>query len=521
MVGFVSIVGAGPGNPELLTLAGQRRLARGDVIIADYLVNPLLLLHCRPDAVIHQRVAGPRHGARLDQATVNAMLVEHGLAGRHVVRLKGGDPCMFGRGGEEAQVLAEHGIPFEFIPGVTSPIAAAEAAGIPVTHRDHTPAVTFVSGFEAYEKAGLQVAWQHLAQSAGTLVFLMGIKNVAMNLQRLVDAGRAADTPAAAVRWGTRGIQRTVVGTVSDLAHRIERAGLRPPAIIVVGDVVRLRQEIEWFDQRPLFGRRIVVTQPWADAGALVDRLIRDGADVVAIPCLHIAELEARECYALAAAIERKDEYDGLILSSARGVKALFRAIDRAGYDIRRLAGHALAVIGPATAAACRAHGLVPDVIPDDPRSEGLVAALGDRDWLGRRWLHVRGPRGRDLLERAIVAAGGEYRLAQAYEVSGPPLSETNLRTLLPADEGGEGVDWIIFSSGFAAEHFCHGATEVLGAAAFERLQQEAAAIVIGPATKQAVTATGFRVAAVATEPSEQGLLAAAVQLAASAKEAS
>jgi uroporphyrinogen III methyltransferase/synthase len=237
VTGLVSLVGAGPWDPELLTLAGRERLSRADVVIADYLVNPAHLMHCRPEARIYQRQAGP-HASLLDQAAVNDLMVEHALAGRYVVRLKGGDPMIFGRGCEEAQHLRAHGVDFEFIPGVSAAIAAPEAAGIPVTHRDHTPSVSFVSGYEAYDKGGLAVAWDHLAQSAGTLVLMMGVRNARDNTARLIAAGRPASTPAALIRWGTRGIQRTLVGTLGDIADLAEKSGLRAPAVLVVGSVV-------------------------------------------------------------------------------------------------------------------------------------------------------------------------------------------------------------------------------------------------------------------------------------------
>jgi len=267
MSGFVSLVGAGPWDPELLTLAGRDRLGRADVVISDYLVNPALLVHCRPDAQIHQRIRRrlaekhPEVGPALNQGEVNALMVEHAQAGRYVVRLKGGDPIIFGRGAEEARVLRDHGIPFELVPGVSAAIAAPEMAGIPITHRDHTPSVSFVSGFEAYEKKGLAVAWEHLANSAGTLVLLMGVRNCRSNAERLVAAGRDASTPAAVVRWGTRGIQRTVVGTLATIADEVERAGIRAPAAMIVGDVVARREQMRFFEDRPLFGQRIVVTR--------------------------------------------------------------------------------------------------------------------------------------------------------------------------------------------------------------------------------------------------------------------
>ena len=317
MVGFVSLVGAGPWDPELLTLAGRDRLARAQCVIADYLVNPALLVHCPSDCEVHQRTTGPSGRVELEQAATNALMLERARAGLRVVRLKGGDPCMFGRGGEEAQVLVRAGIAFELVPGVSAPIAAPQYAGIAVTHRDHTPAVTFVSGWEAYDKAGLAVQWEHLARSAGTIVLLMGVRNARDNAARLVAAGRDASTPTAAIRWGTRGIQRTVVATLGTIADAIEREGLRAPAVLVIGDVVDLRHEIAWFEQRPLFGKRVVVTKSAPGSLTLASALGRAGADVAIVPCL--ATVPPSD----PAAFDHASEFDAVVVSTCEHTHAI------------------------------------------------------------------------------------------------------------------------------------------------------------------------------------------------------
>src|SRR5690606_26283115 len=339
VTGLVSLVGAGPWDPELLTLAARDRLARADVVIVDYLVNPAMLLHCRADAEILQRARGPHDKTLLDQRRVNELMVEHALAGRHVVRLKGGDPMVFGRGAEEACHLREHGVEFEFVPGVSSPLAPPEAAGIPITSRDPTPSVSFVSGYEAYEKAGLAVAWEHLANSAGTLVLMMSVANARQNAERLIAAGRRPDTPTAVVRWGTRGIQQTVVGTLADIADRIAEAGIRAPAVMIVGDVVKLRQQISWYEQRPLFGRRVVVTRAAGQSGGLVNLLAARGADAVAFPCLEFAPASIEQQQALDRALADSSRYAGVIVSSPNGVEALVAGLARVGLDMRVFAG--------------------------------------------------------------------------------------------------------------------------------------------------------------------------------------
>ncbi len=509
MTGFVSIVGAGPWAPGLLTLDGKDRLQRADVVIADYLANPALLLHCRQGAVILQRASGPRgpgpaHQWKLSQAEVNRLLVEHARAGRRVVRLKGGDPCMFGRGGEEAEHLRAHDVAFELVPGVSSPIAAPEMAGIPVTHRHHTPSVTFVSGYEAYEKAGLTVVWPHLAQSAGTIVMMMGVRNARDNARRLVEAGRAPETPVAMVRWGTRGIQRTVVGTLATIADEIDAAGLRAPAVMVVGEVVGRRDGVAFLESRPLFGRRIAVTRALGQSDALVTGLIERGADVVPFPCLQIDPPE--DPASLRAALDELPTYDGVIVSSRHGVDALVDGLIAAGSDVRALAGRTLLAVGSSTAAACSARGLSADLVPTSPRTEGMIATLRDAGLLDRRWLHVRSEHGRPDLGEAIARAGGKYTLAIGYRTSAPEVPQMLVRSLLPPERGGEGLDVVVFGSGRAAEHFVDIVTAASTPQDAHDMLQRAAIVTIGPVTRRAIEKMGYRVAATADAPNDDAL---------------
>jgi uroporphyrinogen III methyltransferase / synthase len=510
--GFVSLVGAGPWDPELLTLAARDRLARADVVIVDYLVNPAVLIHCRADVEVIQRVRGPNDSAKwleLNQARVNELLVEHAKAGRYVVRLKGGDPMMFGRGAEEAQHLVQNGVKFEFVPGVSSPIAAPEAAGIPITHRDHTPSVSFVSGYEAYEKAGLAVAWEHLARSAGTLVLMMSVRHARHNAERLVAAGRSASTPAAVVRWGTRGIQQTVVGTLADIADRLEAAQIRPPAVMIVGDVVELRAQIAWLEKRPLFGRRVVVTRAARQSGGLISLLAAEGADAVAFPCLDFVPAPPEQRAALDHALTEISSYTGVIVSSPNGADALFDALARLDLDARCLAGKQLAAIGTGTAERLRQHGLRADIVPEQARAEGLVDALRERGQLGGAWLQIRADEGRELLGRAIAKAGGRLELVVGYQAIRPAVSPLLLDSLQPIDAGGEGYDAICFASGRTARHFLETTSEAFGNDLALEWLQRAKVIAIGPVTADAITKLGVRVDAVATEPSEAGLLAA------------
>jgi uroporphyrinogen III methyltransferase/synthase len=503
----VSLVGAGPWDADLLTIAGRDRLARADVVVVDYLVNPALLLHCRPDAEIIQRLEGPHDGMRLEQARINELLVEHAKAGRHVVRLKGGDPMLFGRGAEEAEHLRAHGLAFEFVPGVSSAIAAPEAAGIPITHREHTPSVSFVSGWEAYQKTGLSVAWNHLALGAGTLVLMMSVRNAATNAAKLIEAGRDPTTPTAVVRWGTRGIQQTLVGTLSDIAERITAAGLRSPAIMVVGEVVRLRERLAWLEQRPLHGRRIVITRAADSSGGLARRLGAAGADAVVVPCLEFAPAPIDQRRLLDQYLADLSDHAGVIVTSPRGARSLLDALARNRLDVRALAGLEVVAIGSATVDACVSGGLRPDLAPDRATSEGLVDLLRESDRLGRRWLQVRADEGRDVLGEAIRAAGGVLDLVVGYTTTRPRVPELLLDSLRPRDEGGEGFDAIVFASGRTAKHFLLTLGERFGDEAPRRWLAASQVVAIGPVTADALAELGLRVDAIAEQPSDEAML--------------
>lgn len=511
MTGFVSIVGAGPWDPELLTLAGRDRLARADVVVADYLCNPALFMHCRPDVHVYQRTQGPHGGAHgepvADQDEIHRILLEKARAGLRVVRLKGGDPMVFGRGGEEAQVLHAAGIDFEFVPGVTAAVAAAEAAGIPVTHRDHSPSVSFVSGYEAYEKGGRSVEWEHLARNGGTLVLMMSVKNCRENAERLIAAGRDPATPAALIRWGTRGIQRTVVAPLARLADAVEAAGIRAPAVMIVGTVVDLRSEIQWIERRPLFGRRVVVTRAAQQAGELLHMLAQHGADAVAFPCLDFAPPDDLD--ALTHAVRNLDDVDGVVLSSPNGVRAWFDALASVSLDVRILHGKCIAAIGTGTANACWERGIRPDLLPRAARAEGLVDELRERGLLDRRWLHVRADEGRELIGEAITAAGGSYRLVIGYRVVRPKVPALLTRSLLPPEAGGEGFDAICFASGKTARHFITTLEEAHGPETTRALLTRAKVIALGSVTADAIAALGLRVDATAAEITDEAMLAA------------
>ncbi|MBE3069445.1 MAG: uroporphyrinogen-III C-methyltransferase, partial [Planctomycetes bacterium] len=353
--GRVTLVGAGPGDPGLLTLRGREALAAADVVVYDALVSPHLLDHAPPGA---ERVYVGKRSAQhtLSQDGINALLVERARGGAAVVRLKGGDPYVFGRGGEEGLALAEAGIPFEIVPGITAAVAAAAYAGIPVTHRGLASTLTFVTGHEADDKADSAIDWAALARLKGTLAFYMGVANLPAIAANLMRHGLAGATPAAAVQWGTTPRHRSVAATLETLHDAVTRAGLGPPAILLVGEVVRLRESLGWFEQRPLLGRRIVVTRARAQASSLVARLEALGAETIEAPAIRIEPPD--DPAPLAEAARAAGDFDWIVFTSTNGVDAFFAALAAAGLDARRLAGCRVAAIGPATAERLAACGI-------------------------------------------------------------------------------------------------------------------------------------------------------------------
>jgi uroporphyrinogen III methyltransferase/synthase len=325
-----------------------------------------------------------------------------------------------------------------------------------------------------------------------------------MNAERLIEAGRDPSTPAAVVRWGTRGIQHTVVGTLATIADLIEAEGIRAPAVLVVGDVVGVRDEIAWIEQRPLHGRRVVVTRPREQALALCDLLEARGADAVAVPSLQVCPPEDPQAFD--AAVARVRDFDGVVLTSGPGVAAFFDALPRVGLDARALAGKIVVAVGRSTAQAAAARGVIPDIVPDDAHSEGMVGALGERDLLGKAWLHVRAAEGRGTLQRAIVNAGGRYELAVGYRTERPPIPAMVLRSLLRPDQGGEGFDAVAFASGKAADEFLALLADAHGLLRARELLERARIVAIGPVTARSVERLGFSVAAIAERPDDRGL---------------
>ncbi len=427
MSGIVYLVGAGPGDPGLMTRRSLELIASADAILYDRLIPGGALDGARPDAEL--RYVGKEPGAAaLSQEETNELLVELGRAGRRVVRLKGGDPFVFGRGGEEAEALAAAGVAFEVVPGVTAGVAAAAYAGIPVTHREAASAVAFVTGHEDPDKPGSALDWGALARFPGTLVFYMGIRQLPLIAERLTAAGRDPGEPAAVVERGTHPGQRTIVDTLGGIAARVQAEEIRPPAITLVGAVAELRDTIAWLERRPLHGEVVAVTRARAQASGLAERLRELGAEVVETPAIRI---EPRPVEGeLLEAVERIGEYGMVCFTSPNGVGLLFEALASTGRDARALADATVAAIGPGTAAALLEHGIRADVVPERFVAEALVEALEPVEVDGRRVLVARAAEARSVLPDALRERGAVVDDVALYETVAEPLTEAQLAGL-------------------------------------------------------------------------------------------
>jgi uroporphyrinogen III methyltransferase/synthase len=480
--GTVYLVGAGPGDPGLVTRRALDLIARADAILYDRLIPPGVLEGARPDAEL--RYVGKRPGeAAATQEEINAQLVELGRAGRTVVRLKGGDPFVFGRGGEEAEALAAAGIPFEVVPGVTAGVAAPAYAGIPVTHRDAASAVAFVTGHEDPAKDESSLDWQELARFPGTLVLYMGVGNLAAIAQSLIAAGRDPSEPAAVVARGTLPGQATVTGTLAEIAARVNDAGLRPPAITLIGQVASLRERLAWSERRPLDGQVVAVTRARAQASELAARLRELGAEVVETPSIRIEPRPA----------EIGGGYSLICFTSPNGVHLYFEAL---GSDARALAGATIAAIGPGTAAALRRHGIEPDVVPERSVAEALVEALADVAVEGRRVLVARAAEARDVLPDALRERGAEVDVVALYDTVAEPLSAEQLAAL-------ERATYVTFTSSSTVRFFLEAGARVAAGARV---------VSIGPVTSATARERGLEVHAEAERHDIDGLVDAIVE---------
>jgi uroporphyrinogen III methyltransferase/synthase len=479
----VYLVGAGPGDPELLTRRALQLIARADVIVYDRLIPDQALDGARADAELIY--AGKRGGAEsADQGAIERLLVEHGSQGRTVVRLKGGDPFVFGRGGEEAEALVRAGVPFEVVPGVTAGVAAPAYAGIPVTHRDAASAVAFVTGHEDPAKPESALDWDALGRFPGTLVVYMGVRRLEQITEALRRAGRDAREPAAVIERGTFADQRVVTGTLETIVEEAGRHEIKAPAIAVFGAVAALRDELQWFESRPLAGLSVAVTRARAQASELAARLTRLGAAVIEVPAIRIVPLDGP--------VPEPERYDLVCLTSPNGARLLLERLASAGRDARALSGTRVAAIGPGTAAELLRHGIKADVVPDRFVAEGLVDALEGTDV--KRALIARAAEARDVLPEALRERGTEVDVLALYETVAEPLSDEQLRAV-------QNADYVTFTSSSTVKFFL--------AAAGDRLRPETRIVSIGPITTETLREHGLEPRAEAATHDLDGLVKA------------
>lgn len=501
--GVVYLVGAGPGDPGLLTLRGGELLVTCDAIVYDALANPALLALAtiqERDVPVEMHAVGKRGGApeSAKQDEINALLIRLARDGKRVVRLKGGDPFVFGRGGEEAQALARAGVRFEVVPGVTAGIAAPAYAGIPVTHRRVATSVTFVTGHEnPGDDTGASVNWSALARAGGTIVLYMGVTKLPSIVSELIAAGMSADTSTAAVQWGTYPRQRTVSATLATLVDEISRSGLRPPVISVIGPVAALRDEIAWFERRPLFGKRIVVTRAQSQAATISEQLAAAGAEVIEMPASRIEPLDPAP---LRRAIAELGHYRFVIFTSQNGVRLFWDELRTQGRDARALAGIQLAAVGPATSGALLDCGLSVDVAPDRFVAEALLDALRDaRDLRGARVLYAAAAGARETLEAGLRDLGASVDRVELYRSVPDGAGAAELRQRIMDGE----ADLVTFTSASSVNNFI-GA---VGPDAAARLP----AASIGPITTHAARDAGLKIEIEAVQSTITGLVDAIV----------
>ena len=499
MAGMVYLVGAGPGDYRLISMKAVDCLKMADVVVYDRLADDRILRWAPEDAeYIYVGKASSNH--TMKQEDINQLLVDKAKEGKCVVRLKGGDPFVFGRGGEEGLLLRENNLPFEIVPGITSAISVPAYAGIPVTHRAVATSFAVVTGHEDPTKGKSNMRWEHLATGVDTLVFLMGVANLPHITSKLIENGRSADTPAAVIRWGTKPEQRTLITTVGKAAEDVAKNGIKPPAIFIVGEVVKLRDSLQWFDnlsQRPLFGKRILVTRARSQASKLTAKLENLGAEVMETPAIALAD-PADDYAALDKAIGHVADYHWLIFTSANGVERFFARLFKSGKDARALGYAKIAAIGSATAEKLKQYGLVADVIPQEYRAEGVVEALKGKLPPHAKILIPRAEEAREVLPDTLREMGAEVEVAPAYrtvcgQVDGEAL----------AAELKEGrIDMVTFTSSSTVKNLVNiiGSAEVL---------KGVKTACIGPVTADTAKSLGIEPDIIAKEYTIDGLVEA------------
>ncbi|OGU08730.1 MAG: uroporphyrinogen-III C-methyltransferase [Geobacteraceae bacterium GWC2_58_44] len=497
--GFVYLIGAGPGDPGLITVKGRDCLAKAQVVLYDYLANDELLRLAPKDAeLVYAGKVGGEHNR--EQSQINELLVQKALSGKVVARLKGGDSFIFGRGGEECEALVEAGIPFEIVPGITAAVGATSYAGIPLTHRGITTSVAFVTGHEKKGKESSEIDWEGLSLGSGTVVFYMGIKNLPHIAENLLAHGRAPETPVALIRWGTRPEQEVLTGTLGDIAEKARHAEFKAPAITVVGEVVNLRETLRWFDNRPLFGRSVLVTRGADQAGEFTSRLEQLGARAYCCPTIEIAPPDSY--HELDEAILGLDSFHWIIFTSYNAVKYFFARLAEHGLDSRALGRCRVCAVGPKTAAALVPFGIRADLVPSDYKAEGVIAAFAEMDIDGKWLLFPRGDRAREVIPEQLAGMGAQVISPVAYANHTPDeIPEEALRALEERR-----VDCVTFTSSSTVQNLA----AILGENRFLHLMAGVCVASIGPVTSKSCRELGLEVH---VEPAEYTLDALAAEL--------
>lgn len=495
--GKVALVGAGPGDEGLLTLRGKEWLERAEVVIYDHLANERLLRFSRPGTEFIY--AGKKEGrVTLSQDQINTLLIEKAKLGKTVVRLKGGDPFIFGRGGEETQALTEAGIPFVVVPGVTSPIGVAAYAGIPLTHRDYSSTLSIITGSNEKGREDEHIDWEKIASRSGTLIFLMGARKLKRISDNLVKFGKNPKTPIAVIQWGTTYRQKTWTGTLDTIVDIAAKENIKPPALTIVGEVVNLKSHTDWYETLPLFGKTFVITRPEEQSEFFMSRLLERGAEPFLFPVIETIPPESWEL--LDAAIQKLDGYDGLIFTSVNGVKFFMRRLKEKGKDIRELKGLKLYAIGSKTEKAVNALGINVDVVPESFVAESLIESMGKENIKGKKFLLPRASVAREILPDQLRAQGAEIDVAPAYQTVRP---QTDTGELINRLKEGT-VDAITFTSSSTVTHFMG----LVGADLMPQLNKIAIAC-IGPVTAKTAEKAGLKVNIMAEEYTVDGLIAA------------
>ena len=500
--GIVSLVGAGPGDPSLITVKALECIKRADVIVYDRLVSDSLLDHAKPTCeTIFVGKSSTEH--TMSQPDINSLLVSKARDGKYVVRLKGGDPFVFGRGGEEAETLVKEGIPFDVVPGVSSATAVPAYAGIPVTHRELSSSVTIVTGHEDPTKDDLSIDWKGIARGTDTIVILMGMGNLSEIVDRLIDNGRPPDTLVALIRHGTTSEQETLEGTLADIVQRVDERGFSPPVVVVIGNVVRLRNELSWFDTQPLFGKKVLVTRSRKQASALSALLSRKGAEVIELPALEIKQ-NPEHALALDQAIDRIQDYQWVLFTSINGVQIFFDRLGSKSLDSELLKGLRIGAIGPATAEALDNNGLKADFVPQEYVSEAMVEWFRGQNIQGAKFLLPRAEEARTILVESLTELGAEVDEVPVYSTSSPSEVGTHAMKRLVDGE----VDIVTFASSSTVKNLVHLLNGHIGAL------KETCVACIGPITAATARDSGLKVDIVAEEHTIPGLVNAIVRYA-------